>query len=416
MKKNCLAKKKQPFLSLTIRLLLITATWIFGLSESVATDNEFRLGVLTTFKMECGLGTIKATELAVEEINAKGGILGKPVKIFVADDEGSPEKGIMALKRLIEKDKVHMVTGGAVSGVVLACLELLMPNNLIFMNTGASAPLIADKIDKSYDKYKYQFRIVINAANMAESIVNDSLKHLVSLGYKRFAILAEDSAWNRGLTTFLEKNLPKIGGTLATVITFDPKTMDFAPIFSKVTASKADVAIPLLAHTDTITLYKQWYEVKAPFRMAGFNNPGLDPMYWQKTGGACLSEVNVGWGVLVRNKISAKSVPFFDNYSKKYGVSPNLCSSTSYDAVWVLAEAATKAKTLETNALIKALEDIDYTGAAGRIVFDKKTHDAKYSPDYMPFLVTQWQEGGKWVILSPIKFASGEFINPPWLK
>jgi branched-chain amino acid transport system substrate-binding protein len=149
--------------------------------------------------------------------------------------------------------------------------------------------------------------------------------------------------------------------------------------------------------------------------MVGFRNPGGEAGYWQKTGGACLSEVNVCPGAVVRAKITPKTIPFFDAYSKKYGF-PHGISSINYDGLCAIAEAAKRAKSFETTDLIKALEELDYQGVGGRVVFDKKTHDAKYSPDYLPVQITQWQKGGEWVIIAPEKFATGKFTNPPWLK
>jgi branched-chain amino acid transport system substrate-binding protein len=82
-----------------------------------------------------------------------------------------------------------------------------------------------------------------------------------------------------------------------------------------------------------------------------------------------------------------------------------------------LANAAKRANSIETDVLIKALEETDYVGVTGRFVFDKKTHDATYgSAEYCPFLVTQWQTGGKFEIIYPKAIATSEFQNPPWLK
>jgi len=413
---------KQKYLSLFP--VLLTFFIIIGLTVSCimpaeiqAAEKELRVGVITSFKMECGKGTLKAAQMAAEEINARGGILGRKIQIISGDTESSPEKGIMALKRLVEKDKVDILMGGASSGVVLAEMDYLKNYNIIFINVGASSPSIAKKVAENYDKYKYGFRTTINAIGLCKAIVEDELALLVQKGYKKFSIFREDAAWNRGLVKYLQKSVPKIGGTIVGIVEFDPGTIDFAPVFSKVNSSGADVAIPLLAHTDTITLYKQWYEMKAPFRMAGFNNPGMNAKYWEKTGGACLSEVNVSWGPILRAVITAKSIPFFDKYSNKYNEPPHACAPTAYDTIYVIADAANRAKSFETNALIKALEETDYIGATGRMVFDKKNHDVNFgSAEYCPFLVTQWQEGGKFEIISPKKLATSEFKNPPWLK
>jgi len=386
-------------------------------SELQASEKEFRIGVVTSFKMECGTATLKAAEMASEEINAQGGILGHQIKIFSGNSESDPEKGIMALKRLVEKDKVHVLLGGASSGVVLAQMDYLKNYNIIYLAVGPSSPLIAKKVAENYDKYKYEFRPFVNALDVCKTLVGDELSLLVKLGYKKFAILAEDAAWNRGLVKYIEANLPKEGGEVVTTVGFDPKTIDFAPVFAKVTASKADVAIPIIAHSDTITIYKQWHGMKPPFRMVGINNPGMNAKYWEQTGGACESEVNVTWGVILRAKITEKSIPFFDKYSKKYDEAPHACGSTGYDAVYILAEAVERAKSFDTGALINALEETNYTGSSGRFVFDKKTHDAIFgSIEYCPLLVTQWQEGGKFELLLPKEIATSEYQDPPWLK
>jgi len=386
-------------------------------SEVQASEKEFRVGVVTSFKMECGKATLKAAEMAAEEINAQGGILGRKIVIFSADTESNPEKGIMAFKRLVEKDKVDVLLGGAVSGITLAQMDHLKNYDIIYLATGVSSPLISKKVAENYDKYKYEFRTTINALALCKAIVEDEISLLVKNGYKTFAILREDAAWNRGLVAYLQGNIPKVGGTIVTVIDFDPSTMDFAPIFSKISGSKADVAIPLLAHTDTITLYKQYHEMKAPFRMAGFNNPGMDAKYWEKTGGACLSEVNCTWGPVLRAVITPKSIPFFDKFSKKFGQPPHGCAASSYDAVYILVDAAERAKGFETDSLITAIEATDYVGATGRFVFDKKTHDAIYgSAEFCPFLITQWQEGGKFEVLLPKEIATSVYQDPPWLK
>ena len=114
-------------LLLTISLL---ALWQ-GSAE--AADKELRIGILTSYKMECGQVSVKAAEMAAEELNTQGGVLGRKVRIYSADSEGSPEKGISALKRLVEKEKVHILAGGAISGVVLAAMDYLKRYNIVFM-------------------------------------------------------------------------------------------------------------------------------------------------------------------------------------------------------------------------------------------------------------------------------------------
>ncbi len=419
MKNLAFRHPKIRFLPSVVSIVfLFTFGLVFNLipSKIHAQDKELRIGVNGAYKMEAGPAVLKGAEMAANEINAKGGVLGKQIKLFYADTEALPEKGITALKRLVEKDKVQFLTGGTVSGVVLAQMEYLSQYDTIFLVTGASSPLIAEKVDKNYDKYKYEFRVTFNAESLAKAITEEEVGNFIKVGFKKFALLVEDAAWNRGLVDYLSEKIPKLGGTITTVVKFDTNTLDFAPIFSKIASSGAEFSINLIALSDTITLFKQWYEMKAPFRMGGFNNPGMIAEYWKRTGGACLSEVNIFAGACIRAAKTPKSIPFFDKYLKTYNQFPHSDASSTYDAVYLIADAAERAKSLESAALIKALEGANYPGTQGRYVFDKKTHDAKNGPDFVPFLVTQWQEGEKWVVLWPEKFATGKFANPPWLK
>lgn len=420
MKRIIFQKQKRLFVfPVLLTFSLIIGLTAFGIisSEIQAAEKEFRIGISTSFKMEAGSAMINGAQIAAEEINAKGGILGRQIKLLSADTESNPEKGITALKRLVEKDKVHILMGAGMSGVLLAQMDFLDQYNIIFMNTGASSPLIAKKVAQNYEKYKYQFRTPFNAMALAKAVCEDEIGYFLKLGYKKFAVLAEDAAWNRGLVGYLKKSIQKLGGTVTTVVTYDTNTIDFAPIFSKIASSGAEFAITLLAHTDTITLFKQWYEMKAPFRMGGFNNPGMFAEYWKRTGGACIFEVNVGMGAVLRAAITNKTIPFFDKYVKKFGSAPHGCAGLTYDGMYIIADAARRANSIETGALIKALEETNYIGTLGRIVFDKKTHDPKYGlVEYIPFLITQWQEGGKFVVLWPERFATAKFVNPPWLK
>jgi branched-chain amino acid transport system substrate-binding protein len=412
-------KRLFPFNKEASMMILFSLLYSFGVLVTLETGSladDLKIGVNTCMKMEAGPAMINGAKMAADEINSAGGILGRMIQISHADNECKVDKGIMAFKRQVEKDGVDILVGASVSGILLAQMEFLKQYNKLFMVTGASSPVIAQKVAQDYEKYKYVFRTTFNALELANAISDLEIRHLIDLGYKKFAILAEDAVWNKGLVDFLSKRIPEIGGEVTKTIRFDTSTIDYAPIFSQIASSKADFAVNLIAITDAITLFKQWFESKMPFRMCGFNNPGMFAEWWNRTDGACLSEMNVFAAAAIRAEKTPKTIPFFDNYVKKFGMAPHSDASTTYDAIYLIADAAKRAKSLDTDALIKAMEETDYVGTVGRIVFDQKTHDSKYGVDFIPFLVTQWQDGGKWMVLSPDRFANAKFVNPPWLR
>jgi branched-chain amino acid transport system substrate-binding protein len=106
---------------------------------------------------------------------------------------------------------------------------------------------------------------------------------------------------------------------------------------------------------------------------------------------------------------------FWDGFSKRFGRSPVYTAPGAYDAVHIYAEAVTRAKSVEPEAVIKELEKTDYVGIPGRIVFDE-LHDVKSGPGFVNFLFAQWQENGDRTVVWPKEVASGKMISPPWMQ
>jgi branched-chain amino acid transport system substrate-binding protein len=109
---------------------------------------------------------------------------------------------------------------------------------------------------------------------------------------------------------------------------------------------------------------------------------------------------------------------FVNAYTKKYGLEPEgYGTSSSYMAVYQLKAAIEKANSLDSNAVVKGLEEIDIMGVYGRMRFDKKTHQIIPSSDPKEGAVTsiiQWQKG-KRVQIFPAKVAEGKLLLPPWM-
>ena len=87
-----------------------------------------------------------ARDMAVEEINAAGGILGKKIELFIGDTEGKPEKGITALKKLVMEDKVDVLVGEYSSGVSLAMQPFLPNYKIVFVTTGCASLALTDNV------------------------------------------------------------------------------------------------------------------------------------------------------------------------------------------------------------------------------------------------------------------------------
>jgi branched-chain amino acid transport system substrate-binding protein len=156
-------------------------------------DKPILIGVNTAIQLQVGRDAVNATKMAIEEINAKGGVLGRKLAMVVADEgeavsEG-PKTGIAAVNKLTGEDKVNVLIGGYDSGVTLAELPHISRAKTIFMGIGSASPAIQAKVKEDYERNKYFFRVnPINSAKQAAGL-NDYIKGKLKgeLGYSAYA-------------------------------------------------------------------------------------------------------------------------------------------------------------------------------------------------------------------------------------
>lgn len=377
-------------------------------------QEEVKIGLLGPLQLFQGIDIKRAGEIAADEINANGGILGKKVSIAFGDSEAQSEQAIKAVRKLAVTDKVDAIIGGFRSGAILATVPHIAKYRIPFLGTGAASPDICEFVAKDYDKYKYIFRVYpINAARQAINCaagVNDIL--FEEVGFTKFAITPENYKWARDYEETLKRELEiRYGLEIVYEEFHDPAITDFSPIFSKAADSGAQALVMIISAEQGYIIAKQWHDQQPPFVLTGNNNPSFLSDFWEKTEGKCEYEYDT-WGV--KAPITEKSVPFKERFEKKYGVTPFYTGMGAYDALYVLTHAAERAGTVEADPLVEALEETDYKGVIGRIVFDVK-HDVKYGLDFVPIPMGQWQNGVK-VGLWPRKFAVGSYKLPPWLR
>ena len=389
---------------------------VLGLSwNGEAQQKPIRWGVDTALQHEAGIGAKNATELAAQEINAAGGILGRKVEVFYADDEANPEKGINAVKKLIYEDKVDFISGGFMSGVSLAQAEYIFGVKKIWFSVGAATPKLSTMVKENYNKSKYFFRVgCVNSDWFAYSmavVAGDFFNK--ELGLEKVALLPESSVYAREIAEYLQKDLPKRGMKVVYMDVFDPKRTDFSPQFAQIKDKGAQLLITVQSASPGVPMIKQWADTQLPVHLESYNLASQVLNFWEKTDGRCNGEVTmlVNGG---RAPITSRTIPFYDKYLKTYNLSPTYTAWGGYDALYLLKAAAEQAKTLDTEVLIKTLENIKFEGAAGMISFTPD-HDLKYGKEGKQPVFAQWQNG-KHIIVWPSAWATGKYIYPAWLK
>ena len=383
---------------------------------SHAEDSKpLRIGVPTSVQLQVGRDTLTAVKMAVEEVNKKGGILGRKVEFVSADETENPETGISAIRKLVADEKVDVLIGGYTSGVTLAQLPHISAAKMIYLGVGAASPSITNKVKTDYDNYKYIFRVgPINAAHQARGLV-DYISNFVigELGYKKIAIVGENAKWVQDLVPVLSKGAKEIGAEIKLTELFDTQTSDFSPLLAKVKTSGAQYMIVMVSHGSSDIFAKQWHDAQVPVPYGGIDVKSMDGDFFSRIGGKSISQVAGNFAV--RAPLTKKTVPFFDEFKKRSPNYPVYTAYFAYDAVLLYADAVKRAGSFDTDKIIKELEKTKHEGIAGEITFDEN-HDVQTGKGKTNLVFAQWQDKGERVVIYPKELRTGSFILPPWMK
>jgi len=388
---------------------------LFALSVSFGfAADTIRIGVIAPFKTPCGESLLNGAKMAVDEINAGGGIMGRKIKLITANTEYKPQVGATAYKKLVLEDKCQVVFGTCSSGVAKAVMDQMARYKVLFISTGAASEALAEQYKSDKEKYKYWFRVMHQSADLTDALHRFMWDlPIQKMGAKRMAIMAENALWTRDMVTAAEAFFKEKGVQTVYSDFFDTETKDFTPIFTKIINSKADFIYEISAHVDGAIYIKQWYDLKGPM-IGGVSGTGASDRYWKDCAGKAVSETLVAMGSY-RVPLTPKSVPFFDKYKQLFNEAPGYTSGYTYDAFYIYKAAVEKAKTTDSDKLVPILEKTDEIGVAGRWVFDE-LHNAKYGPGYRELPMVQWREDGSREVVWPANLATGEYKLPPWLN
>jgi branched-chain amino acid transport system substrate-binding protein len=313
----------------------------------------------------------QAAELAAEEINAKGGVLGRPIRVIVQDTRGKPEEGTAAAERLISQEKVVAITGEFHSSVFLAEMEVAHKAGIPIIAVDVWALKITAK------GYPEVFRVAPNQALIASKYGD----WMAAAGFKNVAFIFEKTDGGQSARDVLLPVLDK-HGVKYEAVGADPNSTEFTaqierfkshqpPFDFFMTAYSEAGAYPMVSQSHTLGF--------APTARTGMGNsggPAVDPTFWKNVGqaGRYLVTEIVG---LPKNAWNDKTKAFVAAYTKKYSHSPSPQAIENYDAMLVLADAIERAKSTDGKAIIAALEKTDVVLGRGRYTFS-----TSHQPDW----------------------------------
>ena len=288
----------------------------------------------------------QGAELGVDELNAKGGILGRKVELLVRDDQLKPQVGAQRTQELIEKEGCQFIVGGLAAHVQMAINEQTKKAKVLFISTSQS-----DEITAKPDASPVTFHEALNPTITSRVVGKWVMENLG----KKWWIVYADYAWGKQNNAVLTEMNKKMGGTILGSTPYPLGSAEFSAHLPKIQAAKPDVFMNVAPGADNIALHKQVisFGMKKTMKMA---QPLLWISYLKEGGAELYQDVHgaINWYWELQDSIpSAKK--FVDASMKKFNLPPGDYGAYSYSGVLEVARGVELAKSTDAEAVASAL-------------------------------------------------------------
>lgn len=351
--------KKNVIMMSAIFALVLTGCAKKG-SSDVVIGGVFPLsGNVAVYGVECKNGV----DLAIEEINASGGINGKKVVLISEDDEGNPDKTVVAFKKLTTRDGVGIVIGSLTSGCTNAITALSQAKKVVQMAPAATAPEITNAGN-------YIFRACFIdpfQGTVGGKFAADTLKA------KRAAILYDlGNDYSVGLYENFVKAFEGDGREIVAVDSYATGDKNFNAQLTKIKNANPDVVYLPDYYATVALIVKQ-------LRAQGINTPIVGADGWDGLTAVAGDEVLNGF---YSNHYSADSTEpvvqkFVASFKEKYNKEPNSFAALGYDCVYLIRDAMVACGSEEASSVRDALEKTDGDYVTGHLTFDESRNPVK---------------------------------------
>jgi branched-chain amino acid transport system substrate-binding protein len=378
---------------------------LLALASGIAcAQGTIKIAILGPMSFVQGENHWAGAELARDEINKAGGVNvgGKRMQIELiradTNELQSVPDATNAMERVITRDKADFVVGGFRSEAVLAMQEVAMDYKKIFLGAGAADAKLGENVEKSYDRYKYWFRLT---PTKSPDLFKTLLAVLNSVGGQiresakreeiKVALVAEKAAWTEPLVKGLQATLPKMKMEVVGTWQPSPLATDVTAELAAIERAQADLVFTTLSGPVGITLARQMGERGMKAVAFGINVEGQKDDFWKAAAGKAnyISTLDTYADV----DITPKTRPFMQAFRARYGKAPTYNAAT-YDAVVLLKDMIEQEKTLDADKLVAAIEKGTHVGTGAIATYDKR-HDLVWEVGKTSGIATQWQDGKK---------------------
>jgi branched-chain amino acid transport system substrate-binding protein len=316
-----------------------------------------------------GLPQLQAFQMAVKEINAAGGILGRRVEYVVRDDKSNAGVGAREARDLIDNEKVDFLEGMCNSAVALSVSAVAREKKKIVVIENSVASRITEE-----DGHRYLFRPLGNTRITSGFLADESAK----LPGDRYVMLAGDYAWGRDSVRDFERVLTKVKPEAKILERLWPKfgQADYSGFMTRALALNPDVFACFLTGADCVTFIRQGLPYKV-FEKTKVTAIYLDQNYVEALGQE-MPEGMMTYSHFFYNTPGAKADEFRKKVKNETGLNPGGNFIMGYIPVFFLKAAIEKAKSTDTEKVIEAFEGISLDTVLGKVTVRACDHQGDF--------------------------------------
>ena len=340
-------------------------------------------------------------DVCIDELNAKGGILGRKVELVIYDDQSTPATAVRLYEKLITEDKVDAVMGPSSSAVSEAVANVTEKYKKVMVAPLAATTSIFKK------GRKYIFMVITPAENYLDGLIDMAAKR----GLKTVAIINEDTLFPKASAAGTAEAARKKGMQVVLQEAYPKGNTDFSALLVKIKAANPDVIAAGTYFDDAVAITRQMKELNVNPKMFGLTVGGDLPEFYD------LLKQNADY--IYGSTQWDESLPypgqkeFLAAYKAKFkGQEPSYHTAAGYAGCLIYAEAVKKAGTLDADKVRDQLLKMEIKTAFG---------DYKVEPDGFQIahkmVMLQWQDG-KRIVVWPDDLANGKmrYPTPEWGK
>ena len=303
-----------------------------GWSQPAARPDRYRIGAmlqLTGTAAASGEFQRNGIMIAVEEINAAGGINGIPLEVVVEDQACNPSVGVNAITKLVHADRITSSMIGC-SGVILAATPIAARNGVLLVNAGAAAPALANVSP-----------FLLNSIPLASQQARVMVHHVVNENrLRRIAVYYRNDDLGQSLNEFLQGEVPRKGGQYLGGLSYDPSATSHVAQIARLRAMQPEVIYAATLGNETGTILKQSYDLGLRPRWIGYS--GFEGAPTVRIGGQAAEGqlYTVNSTVDSNGRTYPEADRFYEAYRRKHNLGPEAIAYIAlqfYEATHMLA-------------------------------------------------------------------------------